>query len=103
MDETQPPSPAPQPEAAPIKIAEVDRWRLSHLNLELRYIEQARENLELRRELLERDKLTTVQRYQAEVGRLCVAHGIDPNKHRITSDGTVLPSDHPFFQKARRG
>lgn len=83
---------APPPEPAvtpPAKIPEADMYKVSNCALRL-------QNLMLQKELLRRDEETTKGQLAMAFDEINKKYGLDPAKHRVLPDGTIVPADHPM-------
>lgn len=81
--------PTPEAPTAPAKIPEADMYKVSNVALRL-------QNILLQKELLRRDEETFKGQLAAAFDEINKKYGLDPTKHRVLPDGTIVPADHPM-------
>jgi hypothetical protein len=84
--ETPPPVAPPQ---IPVRIPEADMFKVANAALRL-------QNVFLQEELLRRDKLQIMGELNSATNEVNTKYGLDPTKHRVLPDGSVVPANHPL-------
>lgn len=93
--ESSPTAAAPAAAQAPLtKIPEAEMYKVANAALRLN-------NVLLQERILQYDKQTIQIELQAATDAVGKKYGLDPSKHRVLPDGTIVPANHPLVAGQR--
>lgn len=75
--------------ALPTKIPEADMYKVANAALRL-------QNVHLQKQLLFRDEQQILAELNAATAEVGMKYGLDPAKHRVLPDGTIVPANSPL-------